>query len=83
MKITARFRDTEHLLFEDTKRIISPEKFRDFRETGPWLRGLSSSVHLYREVSLLLSGMSGNLCCAVSVFKILLASFLRSISKRL
>ena len=34
-KITAKFRDTEHLRFEDTKRIISPEKFRDFRETRP------------------------------------------------
>ena len=34
--ITAKFRDTEHLRFEDTKRIMSPEKFRDFRETGPW-----------------------------------------------
>ena len=35
-KITAKFRDTEHLRFEDTKRIISPKNFRDFRETGPW-----------------------------------------------
>ena len=35
MKITAKSRDTEHLRFEDTKRIMSPEKFRDFRETGP------------------------------------------------
>ena len=26
----------EHLRFEDTKRIMSPEKFQDFRETGPW-----------------------------------------------
>ena len=34
IKITAKFRDTEHLRFEDTKRIMSPEKFRDFRETG-------------------------------------------------
>ena len=34
MKITAKFRDMEHLRFEDTKRIMSPEKFRDFRETG-------------------------------------------------
>jgi len=35
MKITAKFRDTKHLRFEHTKRIMSPEKFRDFRETGP------------------------------------------------
>ena len=36
IKITAKFRDTEHLRFEDTKRIMSPEKIRDFRETGSW-----------------------------------------------
>ena len=35
MKITAKFRDTEHLRFEDTKEIMSPEKFWNFRETGP------------------------------------------------
>ena len=35
IKITAKFRHTEHLRFEDTKRIMSPEQFRDFRETGP------------------------------------------------
>ena len=35
LKITAKFRDSEHLRFEDTKRLISAEKFRDFRETGP------------------------------------------------
>ena len=35
IKITAKFRLTEHLRFEDTKRIMSPEQFRDFRETGP------------------------------------------------
>ena len=35
IKITAKFRDMEHLRFEDTKRIMSHEKFRDFRETGP------------------------------------------------
>ena len=28
--ITAKFRDTEHLHFENTKRIMSPEKFRVF-----------------------------------------------------
>ena len=30
IKITAKFRDTEHLRFEDTKIIMSPEKFRVF-----------------------------------------------------
>ena len=35
-KITAKFSGTERLRFEDTKRIMSPQKFRDFRETGPW-----------------------------------------------
>ena len=28
IEITAKFRDTEHLHFEDTKGIMSPEKFR-------------------------------------------------------
>ena len=32
IKITAKFRASRRLRFEDTKRII---KFRDFRETGP------------------------------------------------
>ena len=36
VKITAKFRDTGHLNFEDTKRTMSPEKIRAFRETGPW-----------------------------------------------
>ena len=39
IKITAKFCDTEHFRFEDTKRIVSPEKFRVFRETGPWAFG--------------------------------------------
>ena len=30
IKITAKFRDTEDLRFEDTKIIMSPEKFRVF-----------------------------------------------------
>ena len=34
IKITAKFCDTEHFRFEDTKRIVSPKKFRVFRETG-------------------------------------------------
>ena len=33
--INIKITDTEHLRFEDTKRIMSPEQFRDFRETGP------------------------------------------------
>ena len=36
MKITTKFRDTEHLRFEDTKKIMLPEKFRVFRERGAW-----------------------------------------------
>ena len=35
IKITAKFRVSRRLRFEDTKRIMSPEKFRNFRETGP------------------------------------------------
>ena len=35
VKITAKFRDTAILRFEDTKRIMSPEKIRAFRETSP------------------------------------------------
>ena len=35
IKITAKFRASRRLCFEDTKRNMSPEKFRDFRETGP------------------------------------------------
>ena len=37
IKITAKFRVLERLRFQDTKRIMSPEKFRDFRETGSCL----------------------------------------------
>ena len=42
-KITAKFRVLERFRFQDTKRIISPEKFRDFRETGTW----SFSIYKY------------------------------------
>ena len=35
LKITAEFRDTAHIRFEDTKGIISPEKFRDPEQTTP------------------------------------------------
>ena len=41
IKITAKFRASRRLRFEDTKRIMSPEKFRDFRETGPRVERLS------------------------------------------
>ena len=30
------FQSTKRVPIEDTKRFLSPEKFRDFRETGPW-----------------------------------------------
>ena len=36
VNITAKFHASRRLRFEDTKGIMSPEKFRDFRETGPW-----------------------------------------------
>ena len=40
INITAKFRGSTRLRFEDTKRTMSPEnapkKFRDIRETGPW-----------------------------------------------
>ena len=35
IKITAKFCASRRLPFQDTKIIMSPEKFRDFRETGP------------------------------------------------
>ena len=46
IKITAKFHVTEHLRFEDTKRIMSPEKFRDFGETGPWPELLEAQLAL-------------------------------------
>ena len=42
VKITAKFRDTGLLRFEDTKKIMSPEKIRAFRETSPWCPFLES-----------------------------------------
>ena len=40
IKITAKFRASRRLRFEDTKKNYvtrnAPEKFQDFRETGPW-----------------------------------------------
>ena len=36
IKITAKFCASRRLHFEDNRRIMAPEKFRDFRETGPW-----------------------------------------------
>ena len=44
MKTTATFRVSERLHFEIIKRLMSPEKFRDFRETG--LRAYNSPVEL-------------------------------------
>ena len=35
IKITTKFRASRRLRFEDTKRIMSLEKFLDLRETGP------------------------------------------------
>ena len=35
IKITAKFRDTEHLRFEDTKRIMSPKSFGTFEKRAP------------------------------------------------
>ena len=35
-KITSKFQSLERVLVEDTKGFMSPEKFRDLRETGPW-----------------------------------------------
>ena len=48
IKITAKFRDTHRLRFEDTKRIMSPENFRDFRETGPRTRNIVPSIQINR-----------------------------------
>ena len=45
IKITAKFRDTEHLRFEDIKRIMSPEKFPVFRETGPKIWGTNKEYY--------------------------------------
>ena len=46
IKITAKFRDTEHLRFEDTKRIMSPKSFGTFekRAPGPFRTG---TLHTY------------------------------------
>ena len=35
IKITAKLRDTDHLCFEDTKRIMSPEKVSGLSRNGP------------------------------------------------
>ena len=34
-EITAKFQSTKRVPIEDTKRFMSPEKIRDFRETDP------------------------------------------------
>ena len=36
IKVTAKFSASRCLRFEGTKRNMSAEKFRDFRETGSW-----------------------------------------------
>ena len=46
IKVTAKFRASRRLRFEDTKRIMSPGKCRDFRETGtgnslPYIKGVA------------------------------------------
>ena len=33
---TKKFQSTNSVPIEDTMRFLSPEKFRDFRETDPW-----------------------------------------------
>ena len=35
-KITDKFQSLKRLLIEETKGFMSPEKFRDVQETGPW-----------------------------------------------
>ena len=62
-KITANFQCLECVLIEDTKGVISPEKFRDVRETGP--RSLASSSIL---LGLPGVGGTGKVCaCACSI----------------
>jgi len=47
IKITAKFRASGRLRFEDKKRIMSPEKFQDFRETDPcWPELLEAQLAL-------------------------------------
>ena len=46
IKVTAKFRASRRLRFEDTKRIMSPGKCREFRETGtgnslPYIKGVA------------------------------------------
>ena len=50
IKKTAKFHVTEHVRVdhEDTKRIMPPEKFRDFRETVP-RAGKKNVVHLMKK----------------------------------
>ena len=44
IKITAKFRAPRRIRFEYKKGIMSPEKFRDFRETGSKSKKFSDSV---------------------------------------
>ena len=55
IKITAKFRASRRLSFEDTKRITdvtrnAPEKSQDFRETGPGLQGRSCYMQLFLRI---------------------------------
>ena len=58
-KITAKFRVLERFRFQDTKRIMSPEKFRDFRETGPW----SFSIVMLNDLQILWAWVMSINCC--------------------
>ena len=46
IKITAKCRALRRLRFADTKRILSPEKFRDFPETDPRFQLLNGWIAL-------------------------------------
>ena len=45
-KITAKFQSLKHVLNEDIKGFMSPEKFRDVRETGPRAELLEAALAL-------------------------------------
>ena len=51
-KITAKFQSLNRVLVEDTKGFISPEKFRDVRETGSCKhKQLKLSFHMVFKLS--------------------------------
>ena len=43
-KITAKFKSLKRVLIEDTKGFMSPEKFRNLRETCPWHEFLNNHL---------------------------------------